>query len=322
VGLTVTADPRANCLCANCLCANCVDSNCAGSGKRGLSAEASAGSTEVEWTPNAGGYALDGSMTVAAKGEAAHPGLDRRPGSRIVRAWGTVPEAGFHAALAVDDPAEFTAAAITEALESRGVAVTGAPESRHRELTGTGDFAGERAQPLLLAHSALTGSAWSTVAAPLDGRRVLATRVSVPVVQDITATNKLSLNLHAELLLRLLGKVYGTDGSFAEGARVVRQFLVDAGVDDGDFFFYDGSGVSPDDRISPRALTQLLVYAARQSWGSAWRATLPVAGVDGTLANRFKDSPLQGRLWAQRPPPERRWVGVATESRQFAAKAA
>jgi D-alanyl-D-alanine carboxypeptidase/D-alanyl-D-alanine-endopeptidase (penicillin-binding protein 4) len=128
---------------------------------------------------------------------------------------------------------------------------------------------------------------------------VLATRVSVPVVQDITATNKLSLNLHAELLLRLLGKVYGTDGSFAEGARVVRQFLVDAGVDDGDFFFYDGSGVSPDDRITPRALTQLLVYAARQSWGSAWRATLPVAGVDGTLANRFKDSPLQGRLWAK-----------------------
>jgi D-alanyl-D-alanine carboxypeptidase/D-alanyl-D-alanine-endopeptidase (penicillin-binding protein 4) len=304
VELSVMADPRANCLCANCLCANClcancVDSNCAGSGKRGLSAEASAGSTEVEWTPNAGGYTLDGSMTVAAKGEAAHPGLDRRPGSRIVRAWGTVPEAGFHAALAVDDPAEFTAAAITEALESRGVAVTGAPESRHRELTGTGDFAGERAQPLLLPGSELTRPELTTVAAPLDGRRVLAARVSVPMVQDITATNKLSLNLHVELLLRLLGKVYGTDGSFGEGARVVRQFLVDAGVDDGDFFFYDGSGVSPDDRITPRALTQLLVYAARQSWGSAWRATLPVAGVDGTLANRFKDSPLQGRLWAK-----------------------
>ena len=38
-----------------------------------------------------------------------------------------------------------------------------------------------------------------------------------------------------------------------QGARVVRQFLVDAGVDDNDFFFYDGSGMSPDDRIAPRA---------------------------------------------------------------------
>jgi D-alanyl-D-alanine carboxypeptidase/D-alanyl-D-alanine-endopeptidase (penicillin-binding protein 4) len=260
---------------------------------------AAPGSTRTEWTPDAAGYSLDGSMTVASKDEAAHPGLDRRPGSRIVRAWGTVPDEGFHAALAVDDPAEFTAAAFTEALESRGVTVTGAPESRHRDLTGSGDFTGERAQPLPLSRSGLTRPELTTVAAPLDGRRVLAARVSVPMVQDITATNKLSLNLHAELLLRLLGKVYGTDGSFAEGARVVRQFLVDAGVDDGDFFFYDGSGASPDDRISPRALTQLLVYAARQGWGAAWRATLPVAGVDGTLARRFKDSPLQGRLRAK-----------------------
>ena len=123
---------------------------------------------------------------------------------------------------------------------------------------------------------------------------MLATHVSVPVAEDITVINKVSQNLHAELLLRLLGKVHGTDGSFAQGTRVVRQFLVDAGVDDGDFFFYDGSGMSPDDRIAPRAFTQLLAYASRQPWGAAWRETLPVAGVDGTLR------PLQ-ELAAQGP---------------------
>jgi D-alanyl-D-alanine carboxypeptidase/D-alanyl-D-alanine-endopeptidase (penicillin-binding protein 4) len=101
------------------------------------------------------------------------------------------------------------------------------------------------------------------------------------------------------MLLRLLGKVYGTDGSFEEGARVVRQFLVDAGVDDNDFFFYDGSGMSPMDKISPRAFTHLLAYASRQSWGAAWRDTLPVAGVDGTLDRRFTNSPLKGKMWAK-----------------------
>jgi D-alanyl-D-alanine carboxypeptidase/D-alanyl-D-alanine-endopeptidase (penicillin-binding protein 4) len=80
---------------------------------------------------------------------------------------------------------------------------------------------------------------------------------------------------------------------------VVRQFLLDAGVNDPDFFMYDGSGMSPDDRIAPRAYAQLLSYASRQAWGTAWRASLPVAGVDGTLANRFGNSTLKGRLWAK-----------------------
>jgi D-alanyl-D-alanine carboxypeptidase/D-alanyl-D-alanine-endopeptidase (penicillin-binding protein 4) len=135
----------------------------------------------------------------------------------------------------------------------------------------------------------------------VEGRKVLATHTSVPVAEDIMLTNKISQNLHAELLLRLLGKVHGTDGSFEQGTRVVRQFLIGAGVDDGDFFIYDGSGMSPFDRIAPRAYTQLLVYAAKQPWGAAWRDTFPVAGVDGTLAvaGRFKNSPVKGRLWAK-----------------------
>jgi D-alanyl-D-alanine carboxypeptidase/D-alanyl-D-alanine-endopeptidase (penicillin-binding protein 4) len=139
----------------------------------------------------------------------------------------------------------------------------------------------------------------STVEAPITGRRVLATHISVPVAEDITVTNKVSQNLHAELLLRLLGKEFGKDGSLAQGARVVRQFLVDAGVSDQDFFFYDGSGMSMDDRIAPRANTQLLAYAARQAWGAEFKNTLPVAGVDGTLTNRFRASPLKGKLWAK-----------------------
>ncbi len=80
---------------------------------------------------------------------------------------------------------------------------------------------------------------------------------------------------------------------------MIRQFLLSAGVNDNDFYLYDGSGMSADDRIAPRALTGLLTYAAHRSWGQDWRDTLPVAGVDGTLGNRFKNSPLKGRLWAK-----------------------
>jgi D-alanyl-D-alanine carboxypeptidase/D-alanyl-D-alanine-endopeptidase (penicillin-binding protein 4) len=253
-----------------------------------------AGSPLDQWLPEVGYYTLENHMTVASKGEAAHPGLDRRPGSTMVRAFGTIPADGFHVNLAVEDPAQFTAAVFHDLLLKRRVTVTGEPAARHKFSSGTESFTEEREQPLSLALVDL-----ATIAAPLDGRKVLASHVSVPVAEDITLTNKISQNLHAELILRLLGKTCGADGSFAQGTRVVRQFLVGAGIEDSDFFFYDGSGMSADDRMAPRAFTQLLVYAARQPWGVAWRQSLPIAGVDGTLAGRFETSPLKGRMWAK-----------------------
>jgi D-alanyl-D-alanine carboxypeptidase/D-alanyl-D-alanine-endopeptidase (penicillin-binding protein 4) len=252
--------------------------------------------TTAEWSPNIEYYTLENTMTTAAPGETPHPGLDRSPGSMMVRAYGTIAAQGFHEGLAVDDPAAFTAAAFKEALRGRGISVSGAATSAHRYSIETGQFAAERAMPI---KPALTRAGPDTIAAPLEGRKILATRVSVPLAEDITVINKLSQNLHAELLLRALGKVHGTDGSFAEGARVVRQFITGIGVDDNDFFLYDGSGMSMDDRVAPRALAKLLVYAARQPWGDAWRKSLPVAGIDGTLSGRFKNSPLKGRMSAK-----------------------
>ncbi len=250
--------------------------------------------TAASWVPDVDYYTLENDMTPAPPGQQAHPGLDRRPGAMLVRAWGTAPANGLHAGMAIEDPAQFTAAAFKQALLGRGVTVTGSAVSRHKFSLDTAEFATERAQPVHIDPLPL-----ERIAAPLEGRRALATHVSVPMSEDMVWTNKVSQNLHAELLLRQLGKIFGTDGSLAQGSRVVRQFLVEAGVSDGDFFLYDGSGMSPDDRIAPRAFAQLLSYAARTEWGGAWRDTFPIAGVDGTLVNRFRNSPLKGKLWAK-----------------------
>jgi serine-type D-Ala-D-Ala carboxypeptidase/endopeptidase (penicillin-binding protein 4) len=251
--------------------------------------------TVAEWLPNTEYYTLDNTMTLAAKGETPHPGLDREPGNMLVRAFGTAPSQGLQDHLAVEDPAAFTAAVFRDALEGRGVKVSGGASVAHRLSIETSQFAAQRSTPI----KPLARAAFMPVEAPLEGRKVIATRTSVPVAQDITVINKMSQNLHAELLLRLLGKIHGRDGSFAEGARVVRQFITSIGIDDNDFFLYDGSGMSMDDRVAPRVYTKLLTYAARQPWGKAWRDSLPIAGVDGTLTGRFKNSLLKGRLWAK-----------------------
>lgn len=249
--------------------------------------------TRVTWVPNVDYFTLD-NTTKPAAGEEAHPGLERRPGITMVRAWGTIPAEGLHASLAVDDPAEFTADAFKLALLNRGIKVSGEPESRHRSMTGTSESAAEREKPLKLIPVQLR-----SVSGDPAGRRVLAAHISVPVAEDITIINKTSQNLHAELLLRLLGKTCGSEGSFEQGTRVVRQFLINAGIDDHQFLLYDGSGMSPLDKITPQAFTRLLAYASRQPWGANWRETFPVAGVDGTLDNRFKKSSLRGRLEAK-----------------------
>jgi serine-type D-Ala-D-Ala carboxypeptidase/endopeptidase (penicillin-binding protein 4) len=52
-------------------------------------------------------------------------------------------------------------------------------------------------------------------------------------------------------------------------------------------------------RIAPRGAVQFLRWVAAQPWGAAWRATLPVGGVDGTLGRRFKGTILEGKVFAK-----------------------
>jgi D-alanyl-D-alanine carboxypeptidase/D-alanyl-D-alanine-endopeptidase (penicillin-binding protein 4) len=61
----------------------------------------------------------------------------------------------------------------------------------------------------------------------------------------------------------------------------------------------DGSGLSVLDRVTPRALVQLLDHAHRAPWGSAFHASLPVAGESELLRNRMRATPAQGNLHAK-----------------------
>ena len=99
-------------------------------------------------------------------------------------------------------------------------------------------------------------------------------------------------------MLRRVGLFRGT-GSIEDGQAMVQAMLASAGVPRTGFDFSDGSGMSTYNRVAPRAAVTFLRWVAAQPWSAAWRATLPVAGVDGTLRNRFKDSPLKGRLFAK-----------------------
>jgi D-alanyl-D-alanine carboxypeptidase/D-alanyl-D-alanine-endopeptidase (penicillin-binding protein 4) len=128
---------------------------------------------------------------------------------------------------------------------------------------------------------------------------VLAEHTSLPLIEDVRVINKTSQNLHAELALRLAGRLHGTGGSFGGGNAAVKLFLLQAGLKEDEFVLLDGSGLSRRDLVAPAAVVQLLVYAARQPWGTAFEGTLPVAGVDGSLSERFLNSPAAGLVFAK-----------------------
>jgi serine-type D-Ala-D-Ala carboxypeptidase/endopeptidase (penicillin-binding protein 4) len=256
----------------------------------------------VAWNPAVPYYALENSAVTGPPSPKPQIGVDRQLGSKIVRLYGTLPvnSKGMHLALAIEDPAQFAAAAFRQMLLDRGIAVVGPPTAQHSYPTTTDEFLEVSQMPL----SSPLPSQKSLVEVPVaSNENLLASHTSPPLGQDLTVINKVSQNLHVELLLRDLGKAVLNDGPndelAAAGARVVRQFLVGAGIDPSDFVFFDGSGLSPQDLITPRAATTLLAYAARQPWGEAFRQTLPIAGVDGSLSGRFTQSPLKGKLFAK-----------------------
>ena len=79
----------------------------------------------------------------------------------------------------------------------------------------------------------------------------------------------------------------------------MQQLLDEAGVPPSGYDVFDGSGMSVYNRISPRALVHLLLFAHTQDWGADWRATFPIGGVDGSLRRRFSGTSLEGKIFAK-----------------------
>ncbi len=232
-------------------------------------------------------YKIDNRVMTTPQGTGPRTvSINREPGSNQLTFWGNIPQddPGFGEALAIEDPADFTARLFRQLLEERGVTIYGRARTHHTELASTQTFS------VTSIASGGGDSTRPTVPAPL----VLASYQSQPVAQDLRVINKVSQNLHAELMLRLLGKEKGTSGSIEGGLEVLRGFLVNAGIKPDQFAFYDGSGLSREDLVTPDAVVTLLRYCHQQPWGQLYQDTLPVAGVDGSLSERFRNTPAAG----------------------------
>jgi len=193
--------------------------------------------------------------------------IERAPGARQLHLTGSIPvdDPGFTQLLAVDDPALYAASVLRDALIRRGVSIHGQPIARHR-FAGDGD---ETVKP----------------------RVTLAERSSPPLAEILQVVDKVSQNLHAEIMLREVAQSIRHPGSNEAGLTELRNFLNDVGVAKDDYRFVDGSGLSRNTLVTPSAIVKLLAYMYKSDLRELWTGLLPIAGVDGTLAKRFPDHP-------------------------------
>jgi D-alanyl-D-alanine carboxypeptidase/D-alanyl-D-alanine-endopeptidase (penicillin-binding protein 4) len=170
--------------------------------------------------------------------------------------------------LVVGDPVTFTAGALRVALEAQGVQIDGGIRVGRTPEQAT----------------------------------VVTSLPSPPLARLVSVMNRESINIFAELLYRnaARGRERRAIGSAETAGHTLREFLTRhvRTVPDA-VTATDGSGLSVLDRVTPRALVQLLDHAHRAPWGSAFHASLPVAGESELLRHRMRATPAQGNLHAK-----------------------
>jgi D-alanyl-D-alanine carboxypeptidase/D-alanyl-D-alanine-endopeptidase (penicillin-binding protein 4) len=193
----------------------------------------------------------------------------RQSGDGIVVSGSVGASGGAHRySLVVPDPALFTAGALHAALKSAGVTVEGAVRPGKT---------------------------------PANAAKV-ASFGSPPLSQIISDMNRESINVVAELLYRDAARATAPGGmsSADAGLANLRDFMSKkVGADPTQISATDGSGLSLLDSLTPRNMIQLLSYAHRGPWSSAFHGSLPVAGESELLRRRMRSTPAQGNLHAK-----------------------
>jgi D-alanyl-D-alanine carboxypeptidase/D-alanyl-D-alanine-endopeptidase (penicillin-binding protein 4) len=216
-------------------------------------------------------FALQNDVTTSATDVKSDLTLTREPGANLVVMRGALPARSVprKLVLAIEEPALHAAFVLASLLADRGVKLDGKARAVHIGETD------------------------------VTPRTVLAEHVSVPLGDSVKLINKISQNLHTEMLLRTAARQNGVWSTPEEMLKIPQDFYAAAGIAPDDVIQTDGSGLSRHDLVTPRAIVALLKYAQAQTWFAPYYASLPVAGVDGSLQDRMKNTIAAGRIHAK-----------------------
>ena len=119
------------------------------------------------------------------------------------------------------------------------------------------------------------------------------------LVDAVDVCNKNSQNFYAEMLFKRAGaKCFGT-GTFENGAKAADVFLAQAGIAPGACTVSDGSGLSRDNRFTPRQLASVLGWAYNSKFAEDYVDSFGLSGIDRTMRKRLTDPAYRGKIAAK-----------------------
>lgn len=129
--------------------------------------------------------------------------------------------------------------------------------------------------------------------------RQLNTWASPTLAAIAQRTNLSSVNTFAENLVKTIGSRAKGEGSTAAGNEAIKDHWKKAGLDVDGMFLYDGSGLSPSNRLTAYQLARVLQITAGQPFFDEFQAGFPLAGRTGSIASSFRGTPSEGVLRAK-----------------------
>ncbi len=122
------------------------------------------------------------------------------------------------------------------------------------------------------------------------------------ITDCLTRCNKNSFGLAAEALLKTIAAKRDsstTPGTWAAGADVVSQYLLDIGITDTEFCIDDASGLSRQNKLSTNAITNVLLDVYKSKHWQIYKSSLTIGGVDGTIGKHFKEKKYKGKVFGK-----------------------
>ncbi len=235
----------------------CVDISWSGKGKM------PGDKAEMTLNPKTGYARVDNQVRVVAAGRSSSRYYVRADKSNDIVASGTITvDTSKDDSASVWNGPQYFAAVFTDELTSNGVRV---------------------AKPPRLLEPAEIRDAYR-------GARLIKRTLSPPLTEIVAVINRVSQNFYADSLLKAIGREKRGEGSYAAGIAEAEAFFRAKGLQKTGAVLTDGSGLAEANKVSPVQLVETVRFMDRGPLRTAWRESLPVGGVRGSLKTRFQQT--------------------------------